>query len=120
VLSESETPIETWSDYDTASESFQNALDQLALSWPKYSRLQEKLGISFSDFPAYIENLIKQSESLEETIVIEREAAEAKVTDAILKGIEAAKSRDRWKTAAIVEFIIASGLGIGLGLSLIF
>ena len=61
--------------------------------------------------------LYEQSEA---SRMIEREAAEARITDAILRGIDAEKSRDRWKTSAIilgcVGIILAGGLAISIAL----
>jgi len=119
-LSGSATSIETWPDYDTASASFQAALDQLALSWPKYSRLQVSLGISFSDFPEYIENLIKLYEDSAAALTKEREDQALKVA-ADKKALEyAERSRDAWRTGAFVAGGLALLFGGVAALALIF
>jgi hypothetical protein len=51
--------------------------------------------------------------------MIERSAAEAKITDAILKGIKAEKSRDRWKTATIIISTISGILGVSLAMTIV-
>lgn len=113
-------PTDPWANFDSAWTSLKDELIQSAEDSEKLSTLLLGLQIEVEELRSSLAESTRQFELSEANRMIEREAAEAKVTDAILKGIKAAKSRDRWKTAAIVEFIIASGLGIGLGLSLIF
>jgi len=100
--SESGTPIDSWETYDEASESFAAALKQLSESWETFAPLLERLGISFEDFPAYIDALIKQSESLDKAIQEERRVAE-----------ERARADDLAISLWRGGFSLAAGLGVG-------
>jgi len=67
-----------------------------------------------------LELSMQQYENSEASRLIEREAAEKRVVDAILRGVEAERQRDRARALAGILGGIAGVLGASLALSLIF
>jgi len=66
-----------------------------------------------------LELSIQQFEGSEAARLIEREAAEKRVVDAILRGVEAERQRDRARALAGILGGVAGILGAGLVLSII-
>jgi hypothetical protein len=109
-------PINSWESWDIASIDFKNALMLLVNYWEIFNPLLEKLGISFEDFPAYMNDLTAQVKSLEEAIIQERETSDTIIIAETSKRLEAEEERDKWRTTAIVGTASALVIGIAAGL----
>ncbi|MGD9938605.1 MAG: hypothetical protein AB7T74_02265 [Clostridia bacterium] len=99
-------PPEFWQSWETFKTEFQ----AFSLSLETYLDQVEAYGISFEELPAFMTHLTESYKASESARMIEREVAEAKVVDAIMDGIHAEKerdtavrSRDAWRTAALVS-----------------
>lgn len=112
-------PTDPWNSFAATWQSLKDELIQSAEDSVKLSALLQGLRTEADGLRFSLAQSILQFEASEAARMIEREAAEAKVTDAILQGMEAAKSRDRWKTIAVVTSTIAGILGISL-VSIVF
>jgi len=111
-------PTDPWSNFDSAWTNLKDELTQSAEDSEKLSNLLHQLQTETNGLRSSLAQSIQQYEDSEKARMIERSAAEAKITDAILKGIKAEKSRDRWKTATVIVSTIAGILGVSLAMTI--
>jgi len=116
-----ETPLtDPWSSFDSAWASLKDELTASDEDSARLLKLLQGLQTEAEGLRSSLALSIQQFKDSEASRMIEREAAEAKITDAILRGIAAEKSRDRWKTATIIASTVAGILGISLAISIAF
>ncbi len=103
-----ESIVELWSQFRAEYPSFrlnlESFLDQV-----------EAFGISLEDLPAFLSYSISSFENSEAARMIEREEAEAKIVEAIMRGVEADRSLeecqgrvDVWRVSFFVVLIVGS------------
>ena len=114
------TPTDQWASFDQLWTSLKDELTQSDADSQALLTSLEALRIEADELRSSLTESTRLYEQSEARLMIEREAAEARITDAILRGIDAEKSRDRWKTSAIilgcVGIILAGGLAISIAL----
>ena len=114
------TPTDQWASFDLLWTSLKDELTQSDADSQALLTSLEALRIEADELRSSLTESTRLYEQSEASRMIEREAAEARITDAILRGIDAEKSRDRWKTSAIilgcVGIILAGGLAISVAL----
>ncbi len=114
------TPTDQWASFDQLWTSLKDELTQSDADSQALLISLEALRIEADELRSSLTESTRLYEQSEVSRMIEREAAEARITDAILRGIDAEKSRDRWKTSAIilgcVGIILAGGLAISVAL----
>lgn len=114
------TPTDQWASFDQLWTSLKDELTQSDADSQALLTSLEALRIEADELRSSLTESTRLYEQSEASRMIEREAAEARITDAILRGIDAEKSRDRWKTSAIiigcVGIILAGGLAISIAL----
>ena len=114
------TPTDQWASFDLLWTSLKDELTQSDADSQALLISLEALRIEADELRSSLTESTMLYEQSETSRMIEREAAEARITDAILRGIDAEKSRDRWKTSAIilgcVGIILAGGLAISIAL----
>ena len=114
------TPTDQWASFDLLWTSLKDELTQSGADSQALLTSLEALRIEADELRYSLMESMRLYEQSETSRMIEREAAEARITDAILRGIDAEKSRDRWKTSAIilgcVGIILAGGLAISIAL----
>lgn len=108
------TPTDQWASFDQLWTSLKDELTQSDADSQALLTSLEALRIEADELRSSLTESTRLYEQSEASRMIEREAAEARITDAILRGIDAEKSRDRWKITAI----ILGGVGIILAGSL--
>lgn len=115
-----QTPTDQWASFDLLWTSLKDELTQSDADSQALLTSLEALRIEADELRSSLTESTRLYEQSEASRMIEREAAEARITDAILRGIGAEKSRDRWKITAIilggVGIILASGLAISIAL----
>ena len=113
-------PTDQWASFDSLWTSLKDELTQSDADSQALLTSLEALRIEADELRSSLTESTMLYEQSEASRMIEREAAEARITDAILRGIDAEKSRDRWKTSAIilgcVGIILAGGLAISIAL----
>lgn len=113
-------PTDQWASFDQLWTSLKDELTQSDADSQALLTSLEALRIEADELRSSLTESTMLYEQSEASRMIEREAAEARITDAILRGIDAEKSRDRWKTSAIilgcVGIILAGGLAISIAL----
>ena len=114
------TPTDQWASFDQLWTSLKDELTQSDADSQALLTSLEALRIEADELRSSLTESTRLYKQSEASRIIEREAAEARITDAILRGIDAEKSRDRWKTSAIilgcVGIILAGGLAISIAL----
>ncbi|MBU1081606.1 MAG: hypothetical protein KKB59_14075, partial [Spirochaetes bacterium] len=95
-------PTDPWESFDSAWTSLKDELLQSAEDSEKLSRLLEGLQTEASELRFSLALSIQQYADSEAARMIEREAAEKRVVDAILRGIEAEHQRDRARLLAAI------------------
>ena len=114
------TPTDQWASFDLLWTSLKDELTQSDADSQALLISLEALRIEADELRSSLTESTRLYEQSEASRMIEREAAEARITDAILRRIDAEKSRDRWKTSAIilgcVGIILAGGLAISIAL----
>ena len=114
------TQTDQWASFDLLWTSLKDELTQSDADSQALLTSLEALRIEADELRSSLTESTRLYEQSEASRMIEREAAEARITDAILRGIDAEKSRDRWKTSAIilgcVGIILAGGLAISVAL----
>ena len=114
------TPTDQWASFDQLWTSLKDELTQSDADSQALLTSLEALRIEADELQSSLKESTRLYEQSEASRMIEREAAEARITDAILRGIDAEKSRDRWKITAIilggVGIILAGGLAISIAL----
>ena len=114
------TPTDQWASFDQLWTSLKDELTQSDADSQALLISLEALRIEADELRSSLTESTRLYEQSEASRMIEREAAEARITDAILRRIDAEKSRDRWKTSAIilgcVGIILAGGLAISIAL----
>ena len=114
------TPTDQWASFDLLWTSLKDELTQSDADSQALLTSLEALRIEADELRSSLKESTRLYEQSEASRMIEREAAEARITDAILRGIDAEKSRDRWKTSAIilgcVGIVLAGGLAISIAL----
>lgn len=114
------TPTDQWASFDQLWTSLKGELTQSDADSQALLTSLEALRIEADELRSSLTESTRLYEQSETSRMIEREAAEARITDAILRGIDAEKSRDRWKITAIilggVGIILAGGLAVSIAL----
>ena len=116
----STTPTDPWESFDSAWSSLKDELTASDEDSAKLLTLLQGLQTEAVALRSSLELSIRQYENSEASRLIEREAAEKRVVDAILRGAEAERQRDRARALSGILGGIAGVLGASLALSLIF
>lgn len=109
-----------WANFDSAWTSLRDELTASSEDSAKLSILLQGLQTEADGLRLSLALSIQQYEVSEASQMIERAAAEAKVTDAILRGIEAEKRARAWQTGAAILGAIVGVETVLIILSFIF
>jgi len=115
----STTPTDPWNNFDSAWSSLKGELTASDEDSANLLTLLQGLQTEAEGLRSSLELSIQQFEGSEAARLIEREAAEKRIVDAILRGVEAERQRDRARALAGILGGVAGILGAGLALSII-
>jgi len=113
------TPTDQWASFDLLWTSLKDELTQSDADSQALLISLEALRIEADELRSSLTESTRLYEQSEASRMIEREAAEARITDAMLRGIDAEKSRDRWKITAIILGCVGIILAGSLALSIV-